>query len=256
MQSFFATEAVIPLRKEPSEAAEMISQLLFGETGEILESRGPWCRVRHQVDGYEGWLDQKMITPVTEDDLQGVSTWMRVWNGALKMPGESWMALPRGARIPLGADNGRINMGGFSAGITSRLEIRGEQAPAQLTGIAMSYLHVPYLWGGRSTWGIDCSGLVQQVFAWCGIPLPRDSRPQGAQGAPVAWGSQQAGDVAFFKKANQNAISHVGILCDEHRIIHASGKVRLDFLTENGIIHNNTDALTHELVSIKRFLKQ
>jgi hypothetical protein len=123
-----------------------------------------------------------------------------------------------------------------------------------LSTVAKKYLNAPYLWGGRTYWGIDCSGFSQIVYKIMGIPLPRDAKDQAKAGVDIiSMRDIQPGDLAFFGNSEDN-ITHVGILLDMDTIIHASGKVRIDRFDETGIINKETGELTHNLVKIKRII--
>ena len=125
---------------------------------------------------------------------------------------------------------------------------------SNLEYVYQEYLDTPYLWGGKSAFGIDCSGFVQQVYKMFGIKLLRDAYLQAEQGVPVQNLAQsKLGDLAFFKNEN-GRIVHVGMLLENHKIVHASGNVRIDIIDENGIINSETGKRTHQLSLIKRMI--
>ena len=253
---FFTSEATVPLRLEAKESAEMVSQLVFGDTGEILEESGNWYRIRCEADGYEGWATSYMLAPVAAEEYAQISGWCYLWEGKLLLEDGSHLALPLGARVPLMGGSKvpePFSLGGYSWGLAGAAKPLAWQEPQHIADVALLFLNAPYLWGGRSAWGIDCSGLSQQVYAMCGLRLPRDASQQQQTGMQIPFGAQQRGDLVFFRKENQERVSHVGILCAENQIIHASGKVRLDFLDENGLIHAGLKQRTHWMVSIHRY---
>ncbi len=253
---FFTSEAIVPLRSEAKESAEMVSQLVFGDTGEILAESGNWYRIRCDGDSYEGWATSYMLTPVDAEEYRQISGWHYLWEGKLLLEDGSHLALPLGARVPLMGEAKAptpFSLGGHTWGLVGPAKPLAWQKPAHIADVALLFLNAPYLWGGRSAWGIDCSGLSQQVYAMCGLSLPRDASQQHLTGIQLAFGAQRPGDLAFFRRENQERVSHVGILCAENQIIHASGKVRLDFLDENGLIHAGSKKRTHWMVSIHRY---
>jgi hypothetical protein len=255
MMKFFAKEAVIPLRAEARESAEMVSQLLFGELCEVLEqAETNWWQVRCLEDAYEGWLNPIMLEPISEAEEAGLRKRVFVMGGSLILPDESALQLPLGARIPMARSG---PMGVFAIGKNRwrpgpDLRWIPPQDPEQLVPLSRCFRNIPYLWGGRSGFGIDCSGFTQLLFRLCGIALERDSTQQARQGTEISFAEAKAGDLAFFRKPTANRISHVGVLDGKGNVLHASGKVREDRFTQEGIRHRDSQALTHMLVSIRR----
>lgn len=250
---FLVAEAVLPLRGEPAESSEMVSQLLFGESGFILDVQEPWCRVRRDLDGYEGWVDIKMIEPVAQLPA-GISNGKFVVAGSLAFEDGTGMRLPIGVRLPahvsISQPSFQIGLRPFS--ISRDIQLTHTLTKASVVSTTELFFHTPYLWGGVSSFGLDCSGLVQTAFRMCGISLPRDASQQVACGQEVPFGKHQAGDMAFFSKINQRTITHVGILSGPTQILHASGRVRRDDFSAQGIVHSSTSHLTHQLISIRR----
>jgi hypothetical protein len=241
------------VRQDASHRSEMINQLLFGETMEVLEVKEEWRRIRSVIDHYEGWITHHMIKEI-EDQL-ATATCHFVTTGLLNP-----LTLPKQLlNLPMGS-----SLTGFNE--ESRLlwdeehkyhgTYRNVQQPFNTDlfwSTVHSWLNAPYLWGGRTFMGVDCSGFTQVVFKILGIGLQRDAKDQAGQGTRIQeLKKSQLGDLAFFQN-REGKIIHVGILLNEHRIIHASGKVRIDKLTEGGILNMETGEETHQLHSIKRY---
>lgn len=195
----FCFLSAVAMRSDPSDRAEMVNQLLQGDTFEILEQQEKWSLVRCDYDGYEGWVDNKQ------------------WKSTTANP--------------------NMSMG-------------NETSPA--TYAEQHFLDAPYLWGGRTIMGIDCSGLTQVCFRACGIRLLRDASQQATQGLPIDSISHGRRDDLCFFCNPQGRIIHVGIYMDDNRIIHASGQVRIDTLTPEGIFNHELNTITHRFHSIRR----
>lgn len=248
LPTYVAGEAVVPVRSAPSDASEMVTQLLFGDSCTLLEEQPNWVRIRMTDDGYEGWVDPKMLLPETPEHLADL-TWTHVISASLRLENSSVMTLPAGARIPVGD---RFDLGGQFWELLPGATVLPEQARGQLGVLAASLLNTPYIWGGKSSFGIDCSGFTQVLFRMCGIALPRDSGPQSECGEAVEYGHHRDFDLAFFGKTNPGRITHVGMLVGKDTIIHASGRVRKDIFSLEGILNTTSGQLTHYLKTIRR----
>jgi hypothetical protein len=244
---YVAEEAAIPVRAAQSDASEMVTQLLWGEGCHVHETDGSWSRISTAEDAYEGWVDSKMIGPASW--YGKVSRWLFVFEGSVLLADGTSLRLPAGARVPL-----------FDAEcpecpdwqLSPLSDARPEQDRSCWVETAGSFRNAPYLWGGRCSFGIDCSGLIQVSARICGLRLPRDARDQAKVGTEVAWEERQRGDLLFFSRQNSGPITHVGILEDTQHILHASGKVRRDKVHPSGIVHSTTGQLTHHFICIRR----
>ena len=256
---------VTPVRQEPSEGSEQLTQLLFGEVCEVLDRLPRWTKIRSTLDGQEGWVDFKMVTLTSEPSEQLA---LRVLNApvvatpmaaATSMDGGADLLLTLGTRLP-NYSHGTFEVLGQQylinpAGVRGeRREARGEE----ICAIAQTLLNTPYLWGGKNAMGMDCSGFTQVVYATQGVNLLRNAREQMTQGELVSsLAEAQPGDLAFFDHADRDPkatnISHVGLLLSPTEIIHCSGCVHIDTIDEQGI-HLPDGELTHHLVQIKRYL--
>lgn len=245
--------SVIPLRAEPAELSEMVSQVLFGEAFEILEWREKWVKIVTNIDNYTGWIGRTqfaMLGHVAWQQLQrekpqlsyGAVTqaWKKSDNTVLYLPIGSSMTFMEGNTCRIGNEKFEI------------LGPKGDIETFQVT--AKSFLNAPYLWGGRTHFGIDCSGFSQAVFRLHGINIKRDASQQAQQGRSVEnIKKAQLGDLAFFINENDK-ITHVGIMLNKTQIIHASGRVKIDSIDEKGIYSEELKRYTHKLYSIRRFL--
>ena len=270
---------VTPVRQEPSEGSEQLTQLLFGEVCEVLNRLPRWTKIRSTLDGQEGWVDFKMLTsaPISSQEVKGERLKIK-GEGVISVPmaiatemetGEELM-LTLGTRLPNYA-HGTFEVLGKQylidpacvsqpiANSPSGRPIGGTPSNNHnVCDIAQTLLNAPYLWGGKNAMGMDCSGFTQVVYATQGINLLRNAHEQMTQGTLVpSLAEAQPGDLAFFDHADRDPkatnISHVGILLDNKTIIHCSGCVHIDTIDEQGI-HLPDGELTHHLVQIKRYL--
>ena len=264
---------VTPVRQEPSEGSEQLTQLLFGEVCEVLDRLPRWTKIRSTLDGQEGWVDFKMLTsaniPYPISHIQAVVATPIAIATAMETGEELMLTL--GTRLP-NYSHGTFEILGKQylidptcVNITTAQRSTGEadlqQSDLQrsdLATIAQSLLNAPYLWGGKNAMGMDCSGFTQVVYAAMGVNLLRNAREQMTQGELVpSLADAQPGDLAFFDHADRDPkatnISHVGLLLSPTEIIHCSGCVHIDTIDEQGI-HLSDGELTHHLVQIKRYL--
>jgi gamma-D-glutamyl-L-lysine dipeptidyl-peptidase len=242
--------SISPLRAENRDQSEMVSQLLFGELLHVHEIVGAWCRITTYLDNYGGWMDLKHVVHLSDKE---VKRWLDgIWyeSDLLRVLNTPWgkQQIVRGSCVPF-EEKLSFNIG---SDLFQWEEPGRERSPSSIVDCAMGYLNSPYLWGGKSPFGLDCSGLVQLVFRFFEINLPRDAEDQFEHGKLIPVEEMEAGDVAFFQNAAKKII-HVGILNGEGGIVHASGCVRLDAITKEGIVHLQEGGITHHLVGIKRF---
>lgn len=245
---------VAPLRKEDTHRSEMISQLLFGEMAEVLEENKSFTKLRCLFDGYEGWCQSNQLTAI-EDAIVGKdpNQISDEWDTLIDF-NSGPMHLSLGSSLGLLQD-GNARIGKYSFSYSGR---RWNPATALFTEDAIKqraiqFLNTPYVWGGRSVYGIDCSGFVQQVFRFFNKNLPRDAWQQATLGELVGFLEEaQCGDLAYFDN-EEGRITHVGILLNTDTLIHASGKVRIDKIDNMGIVNMDTGERTHQLRIIKRY---
>jgi uncharacterized protein YgiM (DUF1202 family) len=249
--------SVVPVRSSASDKSEMVTQLLFGETVEILDTKSSWSRIRCTWDNYIGWVDSKQIKALPASDVE---SYKNKYAYSLELiqaaVGDGYyLPITIGATLPeFDGMHFRLNGSSFTFSGQAISPLDTQLSTALILKIARRYLYAPYLWGGRSPMGIDCSGLSQIVFKMAGVAIPRDASEQVHIGHMVDFNEQaQAGDLAFFENKKGN-ISHVGILLSKNEIIHASGQVRVDKIDHFGIFNETTEKYTHKLRVIKRLL--
>ncbi|HUM97380.1 MAG TPA: C40 family peptidase [Chitinophagaceae bacterium] len=251
MKNAMVAVAAAPVRKKASHTAEMVNQLLYGEVVQILKSKDAiWVKVRSIHDAYEGWLQKLMLTEQmqvdsTDQDIYAVADLFT----SLKNEGQV-VQIPAGSLIYSNAGSVKLK---HVMKVKGKLINISKQNPsvALLRKLTSSWVNVPYLWGGRTPMGIDCSGLVQIIYRLMGIALPRDAWQQAQAGRPIRNVSEiRAGDLAFFERNKK--ITHVGIILPGKKMIHASGKVKVDKVEGSNII----DAITGEkILRIKKIVR-
>lgn len=241
--------SIIPLRAEASDKSELVSQVLYGETFKVVEHRKKWSKVRLFHDRYEGWLDNKQIFELSKESYQQINQQTQ----ELSQDMVDYVTNSNGSliTIPLGS-----SLNGLSV-LNHRFDGRkgaGASIKSGIVDTAILYLNCPYLWGGRTPFGIDCSGFTQMVYKLNGFNLLRDASMQATQGEALSFIEEsEPGDLAFFDNAEGDII-HVGIILEDHHIIHAHGQVRIDRLDHTGIFNTEKRQHTHKLRVIKRIV--
>lgn len=252
---------VIPLRGEPSHRSEMVSQVLFGECFEILDNEDAWLFVRLEHDGYEGWMDAKQYIKISKPVYDSFSAGVHDVIGlsshsvCIKLGLEEMINLLPGSTLPF------LNDTKFELNDQEYLFLGESSVPhvssfhASLDETTRFYINAPYLWGGRSLFGIDCSGFSQLVYKHLGVRIFRDANQQANEGRLIdSIQDAKAGDLAFFDNED-GKITHVGIVLDDLEIIHASGRVKIDQLDDQGVFCRDTQKYTHKLKVIKRLVE-
>lgn len=241
--------SIVPLRAEASDSSEMVTQLLYGESFKILESRKKWSRIRLDFDRYEGWIDNKQFRFISEEIHSLAKKSKPLLSGDLI----DFVTTSEGKllSIPMGSTLNSLAL--FNHTYDGRI-ISEKQEKSHLIDTALLYLNAPYLWGGKTPFGIDCSGFTQMVYKLNGYALLRDASEQSTQGDPLSFIEEsEPGDLAFFDNAEGNII-HVGILMEDNHIIHAHGHVRIDRMDHTGIFNADRRTHTHKLRVIKRII--
>ncbi|MNK08387.1 Gamma-D-glutamyl-L-lysine endopeptidase [compost metagenome] len=246
--------AIVPLRLEPSDRSEMTSQVLFGEHFKILEQTEKWSRIELAFDGYNGWMDNKQFKTINESEYNSLSNTPIVLNADLieylTTPDNHLLSIPIGSSLTF-LDQPTINTEHF---IFEGLRTSGITSKQNLLDTAFMYLNSPYLWGGKTPFGIDCSGFTQMVYKLNGYSLLRDASQQATQGEALSFIEEsEPGDLAFFDN-EEGRIIHVGIIMEDNHIIHAHGKVRIDRLDHLGIYNIDTKRHSHKLRVIKKII--
>jgi hypothetical protein len=241
--------SIVPLRAEASDASEMVTQILYGEHFKILETRKKWSRIRLAFDNYEGWIDNKQYVTISEEDYSDIE------GKALKLSSDL-------VDFVISQDNQLFSIClGCTISTSEFLKHQfegkfvSEIFPKEhLIETALLYLNTPYFWGGKTPFGIDCSGFTQMVYKLNGYRLLRDASQQATQGEALSFIEEsEPGDLAFFDN-DEGKITHVGIIMADNYIIHAHGKVRIDRLDHSGIFNYELRNHTHKLRVIKRII--
>ncbi|MEN8248195.1 MAG: C40 family peptidase [Bacteroidota bacterium] len=247
--------SVVPVRVKPLDSSEMLTQLLFGEHYSVFEenSRGTWVRIKMYYDGYEGWIDKRQHYPISDayfDQINSADYKVCIDRNSSILFKKRTLSILMGSVLPIASTE--------LFEVEEQFAFNGESKNLgdvwdfdRLKQIAFKYLNSPYLWGGKSPYGIDCSGFTQMVFKICGYRLERDASMQSKQGRAVKSIKEAIpGDLCFF--GTKTKIDHVGIFLEANRVVHSSGYVRISEINEEGSVILDGGLKTHRLQKIRR----
>ena len=250
MKYVVALVSVAPMRKDPSHKSEMVNQILVGESAEVLDESRDFTLIKLNYDGYEGWVQSSQLVEVedhfSEAELLGYSyrkeTTVTLNNSKVQIS----VATP----VYSNAYFGKYQVDYITEHVLKFDPLAFDGYI--IKSIALLYQNTPYIWGGKSSFGIDCSGFTQQVFKIFDKNIPRDASEQAKEGEGIGFLEEvRCGDLAFFDN-EEGKITHVGLLLNSEEVIHASGRVRIDRIDTHGIINSDTNQRTHKLRMIKR----
>ena len=249
MQYGICNLGIVPIRFEASDKSEMVTQALYGDYFKVLEQRKKWSRIRFAYDKYEGWIDNKQYLEIEEDQYNHlVSSEICLSSDLIEYVSDQSNSL---YPIPIGSDLSGLDILKHTFDGNS---ITSKSEKHNIVQTSFLYLNAPYLWGGKTPFGIDCSGFTQMVYKLNGYKLLRDASEQATQGIALSFIEEsEPGDLAFFDNAEGDII-HVGIIMADNHIIHAHGKVRIDRLDHSGIYNVDKNTHTHRLRVIKKII--
>ncbi len=238
-------QTYIPIRSEPRSGAEMVSTLIFGESYTIIEELDEWLSITTIFDNYNGWISKNTFDEFTAFDTVCNSLFL------LAKAGDKKIFIPCGGLYPSSL---KFEFKGNNYTVEQILK-PSHHLPLniRLLKTAQQFLNIPYLWGGRSFMGIDCSGFIQVVFKANGIEIARDTSLQILQGKTISFSELKTGDLIFFKKPNTENVSHIGMMLKENTIIHSSGVVKIQQLESEGI-YNLENNLEYKILECKRII--
>ncbi len=243
----------VPCRKESSDKSEMVTQLLFGEVYTVLETTEKWIKITTHFDAYECWICIKQHTTLSEKEFKEITASPPPLSNELVQileENNEYIPIVLGSALPL-LKNKKMTIGDRTFSFDGSLLESAAPEKRKILEYAFMYLNAPYLWGGKSPFGMDCSGFTQMVYKLSNVMLPRDAYQQAEHGVACSFVEEaQAGDLAFFDN-EAGKIVHVGIVMGDGQIIHASGKVRIDTLDHQGIFNRDLNQYTHRLRIIK-----
>ena len=231
---------IVPVRKNNDAKSEMINQLFFGESITIIKTKEKWSFISSNIDKYQGWIRNLHFKLIKKSEYKILSKSDSVFSKSEIIIKNDTSEIT----IPTGSLLSSVKFLNYS--------YVDEGEYKSLLETIKSFINSPYLWGGKTKNGVDCSGLVQSIFKTLNIILPRDSKEQSNFGVEIKEG-YKLGDLAFFGE-NANKISHVGILVDNETIVHAYGKVRMDKINSSGIYNIEEERITHFLQKVNRIL--
>ncbi|NQX82160.1 MAG: C40 family peptidase [Flavobacteriaceae bacterium] len=247
---------VISMRIEPSDKSELVSQVLFGEYFKVSKKKKNWVKIKLSADKYEGWIDSKQYSEIDKEYYDNLKNSEARYSSNLidfiRDPEDNIIILPFGSHLPLIDTDTNIFKINDNQYKYEEPTILSEKSKKNIVKTAMLYLKAPYLWGGKTPLGIDCSGFVQMVYKLNGYDLPRDASMQAMKGKVLGFIQEaKPGDLVFFDN-DEGEVIHVGIMLEDGLVIHAHGQVRIDQIDNYGIYNSDTKKHTHKIRVLKR----
>ena len=241
--------SIVPMRAEPRDTSELVSQVIYGESFKIIEKRANWSLIKLSFDNYNGWVDNKQLTEIDKSIYDSINSEINIYSLDLI---EFIQIKDKGLlTIPLGSTLNTLKL--FEHSFDGN-KISSKQAKENLVKTSLLLINSPYLWGGRTPFGIDCSGFTQIIYKINGYNIDRDAKDQVKLGVALSFIEEsEPGDLAFFDNKDGDIV-HVGIIMEDNHIIHAHGHVRIDRLDQTGIYNVDTRKHSHKLRVIKKII--
>ncbi len=253
-----ALASIVPVRSEAADESEIMTQLLFGDSFEILKTKNQWNYIRATYDIYEGWIDEKVILPLSNKEFEEIEKKPKYFTSGIvnkvEMEKSGSFLLPMGSILPAFNPENQSFIMGNEKGIYKGEFITGKHPKEEILKYAFTYMNAPYLWGGKTHFGLDCSGLTQMAYKMCGHPLLRNAKDQATQGRKIDLNEAEPGDLAFFSNQKGKVI-HVGFLLGDGRIFHSHGNAHIDPVDEKGIWSLKFKRYSHHLSDVRRIIE-
>ena len=241
--------SIVPMRAEPRDTSELVSQVIYGESFKIIEKRANWSLIKLFFDNYNGWVDNKQLVEIDKSIYDSINSEINIYSLDLI---EFIRIKDKGLlTIPIGSTLNTLKL--FEHSFDGN-KISSKQAKENLVKTSLFLINSPYLWGGRTPFGIDCSGFTQIIYKINGYNIDRDAKDQVKLGVALSFIEEsEPGDLAFFDNKDGDIV-HVGIIMEDNHIIHAHGHVRIDRLDQTGIYNVDTRKHSHKLRVIKKII--
>ena len=241
--------SIVPMRAEPQDTSELVSQVIYGESFKIIEKRANWSLIKLSFDNYNGWIDNKQLIEVEKRVYDSINSEINIYSLDLiefiQIKNKGLLTIPLGSTL----NNLKLFNHSYDGDTISR-----KQPKENLVKTSLLLVNSPYLWGGRTPFGIDCSGFTQIIYKINGYKIDRDAKDQVKLGVSLSFIEEsEPGDLAFFDN-KEGDIVHVGIIMEDNHIIHAHGHVRIDRLDQTGIYNVDTRKHSHKLRVIKKII--